>query len=541
MMSKLVRGTLLVTVATFLTKFLGMIYVIPFNELVGETGGTLYGYAYVPYNILLSISTIGVPLAVSKTVSRYNSLDDYYTGIRVFRAGILLMVITGILAFLILYFGAERLANSMIDDIDDDNITVADITLVMKMVSFALLIIPGMSIVRGFFQGYQSMGPTAISMLIEQIARIAFLLISAFLVIKVYQGTIATAVGFATFSAFIGGLASIGVLAVYWKKRKHNIMYYVHNQTIKHDYPIKNLMLELLSYAGPFILVGLANSLYQLIDMFTFQKAMVAIGQGDSWAVAFSVINVYGHIFVIVPVTIATGMSLSLLPALTSSFTQNNFNELFSQMNKGFQIVFVLVIPAAVGLLMLSDVAYGSLFKLDHIDISAPLLTWYAPTALLFALFVVTTSMLQGINQQNFAVISLSAGLFLKIMFNTTFIHFFGAKGAIFGTALGVGTAVTVNLWRIKVSIDFSYRKIGKQVMLISIFTGVMALVIWLLKLIFGSFLDYLDNRLHATIVLIFGVGIGGFVYLWLAYQSTLLERTFGARVRKLDRFFHKF
>lgn len=540
-MSKLVRGTLLVTVATFLTKFLGMIYVIPFNELVGETGGTLYGYAYVPYNILLSISTIGVPLAVSKMVSRYNSLEDYYTGIRVFRAGIILMLISGIVAFLLMFFGAETLANSMIDDVDDDNITAADITLVMKMVSFALLIIPGMSIVRGFFQGYQSMGPTAVSMLVEQIARIAFLLISAFLVIKVYGGTIATAVGFATFAAFIGGIASIGILFIYWQRRKQNVMYHVHNQRIKHDYPIKNLMFELLSYAGPFVLVGLANSLYQLVDMYTFQKAMVAIGQVEIWPVAFSVINVYGHKLVIVPVTIATGMSLSLLPALTRSFTKNNFNELFSQMNKGFQIIFVLVIPAAVGLLMLADVAYGSLFNLNNIDVSGPLLAWYAPTALLFALFVVSTSMLQGINQQNFAILSLGAGLFLKLMFNTTFIHFFGAKGAIFGTALGVGTAVTINLWRIKVSVEFSYRRISKQVLLISIFSAIMAITIWLVKLITGTFLNYLEIRFHAMIVLILGVGIGGYVYLWLAYQSTLLERTFGDRVKKLDKFFFRF
>lgn len=537
-MSKLVRGTLLVTIATFLTKFLGMIYVIPFNELVGATGGTLYGYAYTPYNILLSISTVGVPLAVSKMVSRYNALDDYHTGMRVFRSGMLLMIVSGFIAFLLMFFGAEFLANIMLDGNEDGGISVADVTQVMKMVSFALLIIPAMSIVRGFFQGYQSMGPTAVSMLVEQITRITFLLVATFLVVKVYGGTIATAVGFATFSAFIGGLGSIAVLFIYWERRKGNILAHIHNQKLTYDYPINDLMRELLSYAGPFILVGLANSLYQLIDMFTFKRAMLNIGQEDIWAVAFSVINVYGHKLVIIPVTIATGMSLSLLPALTRSFAKNNFEELFRQMNKGFQIVFVLVIPAAVGLLMLSDVAYGSLFKLDHIAISGPLLAWYAPTALFFALFVVSTSMLQGINQQNFAVISLGVGLLLKLMLNMTFIHVFGAKGAIFGTTLGVATAVSLNLWRIKVSVEFSFRKIGKQVILIGIFTFIMAIAIWIMKLILGSFLSYLDNRLHAAIVLFLSVGIGGYVYLWLAYQSTLLERAFGEKVNKLNRLF---
>src|SRR5690625_3299412 len=109
MSNKIVRGTLLLTGATFLSKFLGMIYVIPFNELVGEIGGTLYSFAYTPYNILITFSTIGVPLAVSKFVSKYNSLQDYKTGLKVFKAGILLMAITGFSAFLLLFFGAETL------------------------------------------------------------------------------------------------------------------------------------------------------------------------------------------------------------------------------------------------------------------------------------------------------------------------------------------------------------------------------------------------------------------------------------------------
>src|SRR5699024_174894 len=106
-MSNIVRGTLLLTGASFLSKFLGMIYVIPFNELVGSRGGALYFYAYNPYSILISISTVGVPLAVSKFVARYNSLGDYATSMRMFRTGITIMTITGLLAFLTLYFSAE--------------------------------------------------------------------------------------------------------------------------------------------------------------------------------------------------------------------------------------------------------------------------------------------------------------------------------------------------------------------------------------------------------------------------------------------------
>src|SRR5690625_3545443 len=523
-MSNIVKGTMLLTGATFLSKFLGMIYVIPFNELVGDTGGTLFNFAYVPYNILISISTIGVPLAVSKFVSKYNSLDDYKTGLRMFKAGITLMLVTGFLAFITLFFGADFLANLMIKTSSDtDEILVEDIAMVLRMVSFALLIIPAMSIVRGFFQGYQSMGPTAVSQVVEQIVRIVFLLASSFIILNVYGGTVVTAVGFATFAAFIGGLASCAVLWFYWQRRKADIEHRVQQQDFTHDIPRKDLFIEIFSYAGPFVLVGLATPLYQLVDQFTFQKAMVAIGEGVNWTVPYSAINFYGHKLVIIPVTIATGLSLAILPALTKSFTQRDQSILVQQINQALQIILVLVIPAVAGLVMLSDVAYGSLFGLDNIDITGSLLAWYASVALLFALYTVSTSILQGINEQKFAVISIAAGLFVKILLNIQLIHTFGAKGIIFGTALATSIAVLLNMWRVKKTIKLPFKKTFKQFLLISIFTIMMCLVIWIVKYLFAMIMPYEESRLASIFMLLVGVGIGGSVYLWLGYQSTLL------------------
>ncbi|HEX6594963.1 MAG TPA: polysaccharide biosynthesis protein, partial [Bacillota bacterium] len=474
------------TGASFLSKFLGMIYVIPFHALVGETGGTLFSFAYTPYSIFISISTIGVPLAVSKFVAKYNSLEDYRTGMRMFKAGISLMALTGFLAFLILFFSAEKLATGMITSKNPDHITVSDVTYVIRMVSFALILIPSMSIVRGFFQGYNSMGPTAVSQVIEQIVRIIFLLGGSVVILKVFDGTITTAVGFSTFSAFIGALASCLVLYIYWLKRKPHLMQLQEQQKTTHDVSLKELFIELFRYAGPFVLVGLAIPLYQLIDQFTFERAMVAIGKDDIWEYAYAAINFYGHKIVIIPITLATGLSIATLPALTKSFTENNRKLLKQQINQAIQIILLLVIPAVVGLVMLSDEAYGSLYGLDNIEVTGTLLAWYAPVALLFALFSVTSSILQGINEQRFAVIHLLAGLLLKVLFNIQLIHTFGAKGAIFGTAIAAGTAVSLNLWRIKRSIYFSYKQILKRTALIVIFTIIMAVTIVILKIIFG-------------------------------------------------------
>lgn len=537
-MSNIVRGTMLLTGASFLSKFLGMIYLIPFNALVGETGGTLYGYAYTPYSIFISLATVGIPMAVSKFVSRYNALGDYETGIRMFKAGSILMTITGILAFLVLFLSARTLADWMITNDDASAITSADVAFVIRMVSFALLIIPVMSIVRGFFQGYNSMGPTAVSQVVEQIVRIGFILVGAYIILEWFGGSIVTAVGFSTFAAFIGALASCFVLWIYFQKRKTYIRRQLESQTYSHDISVKDLFFELFRYAGPFVVVGLAIPIYQLVDQFTFERAMVASGRGDEWVVAYAAVNVYGHKIVVIPMTIATGLSLSMIPAVTDAFTKKNMEQVTNQINQALQIVLVLVIPAAVGIAMLSSEAYGSLYGMKNIDITGNLLAWYAPVVLFFALFSVTSSILQGINQQRFAVYSLFCGVFVKVLFNIQLIHIFGAKGAIFGTMLASGIAVALNLWRIRKAADFSYKQIVKRTALIGIFIVIMCLVIWICKLIVGIFVPFEETRWGAIVMLAIGVIAGGYVYLWLAYKSTLLERIFGSRVYLLDRFF---
>ncbi|WP_101844793.1 polysaccharide biosynthesis protein [Halobacillus sp. Marseille-P3879] len=535
-MSKILKGTMILTGATFLSKFLGMIYTVPFEQMVGPEGMELYFYAYTPYNILLSLSTLGVPMAVSKFVSKYNSLEDYQTGRDMFKSGMQLMGITGIITFLILFLCADPIAQLSLSN-EDTTASSEDTAMVIRMVAFALLIIPSMSIIRGFFQGNESMAPTGVSQVIEQVVRILFLLVSVYVVLNVFEGTIPTAIGFSTFAAFIGGIASLIVLIVYWKKRKPYLDRQLDSQEYTYDLSRKDMFKELISYAGPFVLVGIATPLYQLIDQFTFNKAMSAAGLGDISGASLSAIHVLSHKLVIIPVTLGIGLSLALLPAITKSFTKQNMVQLNHQINQALQIVALLIIPAVVGLSVLSYEAYGSFYGVENVDYYGSLLRWYAPVGLLFASYTVSAAILQGVNRQNFALVSLGAGLFIKTATNFWFIVLFGAKGSIISTGLAVLIALSLNLWRIHRGIHFSYKPVFKRSLLILILTSIMAGVVWLVKSGFGLVWNPLEDRLAALFILLISAGIGGLLYMWMSYQTTLLERILGGRVRIVDKF----
>ena len=111
MSSKLLRGTFILTLGTIISKMLGLFYVIPFDAIVGQEGTTLYEYSYVPYTSILKHCNGGIPLAVSKFISKYNALDAYAVGRTNSKSSQLIMIISGLVFFLSLYFSAPLLAS----------------------------------------------------------------------------------------------------------------------------------------------------------------------------------------------------------------------------------------------------------------------------------------------------------------------------------------------------------------------------------------------------------------------------------------------
>lgn len=535
--SKLVRGTMILTASIFISKILGLIYIFPFKALVGLEGLALYGYGYIPYTVILSVATLGIPLAVSKFVSKYNALGDYQTGQRLFKSGLIVMSVTGIISFLILYLLAEPIANQVVDGKDLKGNSIADVVLTIRMVSVALLIVPIMSLIRGYFQGHQSMGPTAVSQVIEQIVRIIFILCLTFIIVNLMKGSVGLAVAFATFGAFVGALGGLTVLLVYWYKRKGHLQRQIEENKVNHQLPLSSMYKELLSYALPLSFVGLAIPLFQMIDLMTFNKALMAFGYDQKGAEsAFGAFTQAAHKLILIPVSIATAMSLTLLPTITKSFINDDRQLLQKQVTQTYQIILFLTVPAAVGLSLLAYPAYGALFGVgEDLQVGAFILRYYAPIAVLFSLFAVTSALLQGINQQRFAVAALATGLLVKFGLNTFLIGQFGTEGAIYATGLGYLTALSANIWAIGKHANYNYRFILRRSFLITIFTIVMAIVVVIVKeLLFLVF--PLENRFYALIVLLVSVAAGGVVYLYLGIKTNLASQIVGSRFKFLKK-----
>lgn len=535
MSSNLVKGTAILTLGLFLSKALGLFYVIPFYAIVGEESVGLYQYAYIPYNLALAAAVSGAPLAISKFVSKYNALGDYATGRKLMKSGMLIMSITGFLSFLALFFLAEPIAELVIRDEDKQIFTIEDVASVIRWVSYALLAVPLLSLIRGFFQGYQKFEPTSISQLIEQIVRIIVVLTGAFIVVNVLGLSPRIAVQFAVFAAFIGALAGLASLYYYWKKHRSEFNYLLSESPPAEKVSLKQMYTEVFAYILPFVLVGTINPLYQFVDMVTFNEAMQSIGLASVSDLYLTKLNFLTHKVVMIPVMVATGFAMALISIITRDYTKGDQQGVTRSLDQTYQIMLFLTIPMVIGLIVLSSEVYQFLYSYD--TAGAGVLAAYAPVAVLFALFTVTAAILQGIDRHKWIVFTSLLGLLVKMVINIPLIKIFEVNGAIIATAVGYSVAVGINLIVIKRAMNYKSDVVIRRILLIIGFNAVMALAVWGVNKGLNA-VHVPEGRWQALLYVLIGTAAGAAVYGLLAWKSGLLQKLFGDRLSRLAKRF---
>ena len=202
-----VKGALITTLGVIFTKILGILYVIPFHALIGEKGGALYGYAYTVYSVFISLASAGIPLAISKLVSEYQTLGYYNVKKRVFLLARQLAIIFGIICFLIIVIFAPLFAKLILGDITGGN-SLEDVVFVLRVIGTAILVVPVLGVYRGYFEGHRFMSPPSISQVLEQLLRVLIIIFGSLFAVRVFNLNLSTTVGIALFGATAGAIVS---------------------------------------------------------------------------------------------------------------------------------------------------------------------------------------------------------------------------------------------------------------------------------------------------------------------------------------------
>jgi len=530
------KGAMILSLSMLLTRILGLLYVIPFQRLVGPSGLALYAYAYVPYSLLVSLSGLGIPGGIAKFISKYNADGEFETSRKIFRIGMLIMILLGFISFFIMWLGAPFIADwAMAGRVDLYN-SREDAVMAIRMVSFAMIIIPPMSIFRGFFQGNQDMTPTAISQFIEQVVRIVLIIGGSFLVIRILNGTTQTAVKVSVFAAFVAAVASTWVLYTHWQHKKHRFdALLVSANSFHQQRSTKKLFKELLSYALPFAVLGLSATWFQTIDAMTFNAGMIRAGFDPMLAEElFGIFMTALLKIIMIPVSFSIAFGQPLITEITEKFRVHDADGVRETLTNAVVLTSFITIPAVIGLSMLSNPIFVLLFDSGNAELNAmggAMFSTGAFIAVVMGLSVITSAIMQGMDRQIKALIFLLGAMAIKLVGNLVLISIFGVHGAILSTILAYAFFLITNYLEIRKMTGIRTRLILKRHVAIFIFTSIMVGSVFLVTRILDLVLDYTTSSGAAALYIIIAGSVGFLVYAGFTIYFDLAKMLFGDRL----------
>jgi PST family polysaccharide transporter len=514
-------GALILSVATMICKFLGAVYRIPYQNITGNEGMYVYSQVYPLYSVLLLLATAGFPLAISKLVSEKIAIQDYAGAKQIYRVSMIILFVMGCFAFIILYFGAPVIASWMGSR--------QLLTLPIKAVSFALLLIPFTAVLRGVYQGQQEMMPSAVSQVSEQLVRVITILVCAWYAMSSGLGVVYAGAG-AVFGATTGAFIALIVLLVYRSKSDGFSAMYVSEGAYKQSH--WDVLRALFAISIPICINSLLYPLFGLVDSFTIANYLV----DANWSVASSIdekgIFDRGGPLLQFAAFFATGIALSIVPAMTTARQQGHQKEVENRANLAIRLTLMLGLPASIGLAVVAMPTNVMLYK-DAAGSDALLILAFS--TIFVTLGVTSAGILQGLGRVILPAITIVIAVIAKWMFNFFLISIWDIRGAAFATVLAYAIVAGINLWILMRAIS-SIRPPWLKLLVTNGFLAIAAFSMKTGLLWITSSME--SERLAMTITSLGSVLVGVIVYLWAVIRFQLFAEEELAMVPKLRKWF---
>ncbi len=523
-----VEGTVIATAIIILVKLLGMLYVIPFYEIVGSRGGALYSYGYNIYLLFLGVSSAGLPDAIAKIISEYNALGYEDAKRRAYKIGRNLILSISVISFVILMVFAEEIGMFIIGELKNGN-TYKDIAFVVRCVAPSVLLIPFLSITKGYLQGHNFIAASSMSQLIEQIVRIFTILVGSYLVVKVFSGTISLAIGVAMTGAFFGGLFAYLYLRYAINKNKKELDL---KEKAKEDkITNKEITKKIFKYAIPFIVISIVTNIYNSTDQILVLRTLEYL-KFDTDTVEFcaSAISTWSPKICMIINAMAMGMTMSLVPTIVSAYAKNDFKDVEKRINQSLTMIVFISLPLSIGLNFLSYNFWTAFY--GYSDIGGTILKVTSFSALFGNLYMVVSTICQSLNKYSAVYKISAAGFILNALLDVPIMllyHKIGIPvylGSITASIIGFSTSTLVGLALIRKAGRLSYRQTLKTSLKILVPALIMLGSLYLVKLVIPSFET--TSRLWSVINIAIYAFVGAIVYIFTSYKTGLLEEVFG-------------
>ncbi|WP_082595582.1 putative polysaccharide biosynthesis protein [Paenibacillus sp. Soil750] len=538
--NKLLKGAALLGGAAVLSKLLGTLQKIPLQNVAGDVAFGIYNAVYPLYILILFAATAGFPVAVSKFVAERVMEGDHAGAKRIVVVSSALLMSAGLLLFLLLYFGAETIAGW---------IGITQTATAIRSVSFALLLSPVLAVLRGYFQGYQNMVPTAVSQVIEQLIRVITMVALLLYLVALAYDEAWIAAG-ATFGSVTGAGAGLVVMAVFWRRERRG----EHVKLLKADLPVYSGLVgggpepeqnakkviaagsetkqvisswqwakRITIYAIPVCLGAIVVPLLTLVDTFTMPRLLEASSGSELEAMRqFGLYN-RGFPLVQLVVMVASSMSAVLVPAIAEAKMSGRVDLIRFRAEMSVRLAWLIGIGASFGLAFLAMPINLMLYTSTEASWTMAVLAF---TALFSTLNAVSASVLQGAGAIRTPANALLVAIVLKALGNIVLVPRWGIDGAALSAVIAYAAAAGLNLVQLRRStgVRFALRPYAISPTLgVGLMGGGLAALQGLAMLASAAW--HVPERWSASAIALIGVASGAAVYALALLRSGSISR----------------
>ncbi|MGT2763900.1 putative polysaccharide biosynthesis protein [Streptococcus intermedius] len=530
---QMLLGTAWLTASNFISRFLGAIYIIPWYIWMGKHGAEANGLFTMGYNIyawFLLISTAGVPVAVAKQVAKYNTMDQKDHSFTLIREFLKFMLLLGVIFAVVMYLLSPFFAH--VSGVGKELIPV------MQSLSWAVLAFPAMSVIRGFFQGFNNLKPYAISQIAEQVIRVIWMLLATFFIMKWGSKDYVVAVTQSTFAAFIGMFASMAVL-IYFLWKANLLSSILHKPVSSTNINSRALLVDTIREAIPFIITGSAIQLFQIIDQVTFINVMKWFTNytNSQLVVMFSYFSANPNKITMILIAVATSIGGVGIPLLTENYVKGDLKSAARLVQDNLSMLLLFLLPATIGSVLVARPLYTIFYgKPDRLALG--LFIFAMLQTVILGIYTVLSPMIQALFQNRKAIIYFGYGVLVKLILQIPFIYLFRAYGPLLATTVGLIVPIVLMYQHIRQVTGLNQRILVKRSLLIGILTAIMSLLIAIVEVVLGV-VFHPNGRISSMLYLIMIGGLGIIIYGAMALRVRLLDRFIGEKAQSLREKFH--
>ena len=395
------QGTAILALATAIVKVIGALYKIPLNAIIGEQGFGYYSTAYEIYAVLLMISTAGLPVAMSRVISKASALDNYCQVRRIYSVARGIFLFLGIAGTAFMVFGCRFLA---------EKLNHPDAWASIAALGPACLLICLMSTYRGFFQGQSNMLPTSVSQVIEAFCKLVAGLSLALIVLHFTKNYALAAAG-----AILGVTMSCLVGAIYLRIGVGKA-YKVLPQTGTPEGTAGSIAKELLSIAVPITIGAAGLQLLTVLETGVYMGNLQQMLPADQVNVQKGIYNFAQKVFNM-PCAFITPVTISIIPAITSLLTTGERREAKATAGSAARVTALIAMPCAIGLAVLAEPVMALLggYTGQRSELATDLMRVLGICVVFNATVLLTNAIMQANGHATIPVVNMFVGGLVKL------------------------------------------------------------------------------------------------------------------------------